>query len=157
MTMTTQVRRARPLYRDLSVQVLVAMLVGALVGYLWPQSADSWRPLGDLFIRLVRMIVAPIIFCTVDVIGIPNEVPVLVGQIPLEMMDLVVDLQGRRLIGNPAHGGERSSKHSGNAMQGVALTAEVHIALQLKWIAHPPMGVANTGSNLQSRAPPMRQ
>ena len=46
-------------------------------------------------------------FCTVDVIGIPNEVPVLVGQIPLEMMDLVVDQQGRRLIGNPAHGGEQ--------------------------------------------------
>src|SRR5262245_38859733 len=58
-------RRARPLYKDLSLQILVAMLLGALVGYLWPQSADSWRPLGDLFIRLVRMIVAPIIFCTV--------------------------------------------------------------------------------------------
>ena len=58
-------RRARPLYKDLSVQVLVAMLLGSLVGYLWPQSADSLRPLGDLFIRLVRMIVAPIIFCTV--------------------------------------------------------------------------------------------
>jgi aerobic C4-dicarboxylate transport protein len=41
------------------------MLLGALVGYLWPQSADSLRPLGDLFIRLVRMIVGPIIFCTV--------------------------------------------------------------------------------------------
>jgi len=58
-------RRARPLYKDLSLQTLVAMLLGALVGYLWPQSADSLRPLGDLFIRLVRMIVAPIIFCTV--------------------------------------------------------------------------------------------
>ena len=59
------VRRRRPLYKDLSLQILVAMLLGALVGYLWPQSADSLRPLGDLFIRLVRMIVAPIIFCTV--------------------------------------------------------------------------------------------
>ena len=58
-------RRRRPLYKDLSLQILVAMLLGALVGYLWPQSADSMRPLGDLFIRLVRMIVAPIIFCTV--------------------------------------------------------------------------------------------
>ena len=58
-------RRRRPLYKDLSVQTLVAMLLGVLVGYLWPQSADSLRPLGDLFIRLVRMIVAPIIFCTV--------------------------------------------------------------------------------------------
>ena len=58
-------RRARPLYKDLSLQILVAMLLGALVGHYWPQSADSLRPLGDLFIRLVRMIVAPIIFCTV--------------------------------------------------------------------------------------------
>src|SRR5258705_12672001 len=58
-------RRARPLYKDLSVQPLVAMLLGILVGYLWPQSADSLRPLCDLFIRLVRMIVAPIIFGTV--------------------------------------------------------------------------------------------
>src|SRR5688572_10467496 len=69
VTMTTGAapmnRRRRPLYKDLSLQILVAMLLGVLVGYLWPQSADSLRPLGDLFIRLVRMIVAPIIFCTV--------------------------------------------------------------------------------------------
>ena len=44
---------------------------------------------------------------TVDVVEVPDDVPVLIGQIPLEMMDLVVDLQGRRLIGNPAHGGEQ--------------------------------------------------
>lgn len=45
-------------------------------------------------------------FCTVDVMEVDNEAPVLIGQIPLEMLDLVVDLQGRRLTGNPAHGGE---------------------------------------------------
>lgn len=45
--------------------------------------------------------------CTVDVIEVPNEVPALIGQIPLEILDLVVDLQGRRLVGNPAHGGEQ--------------------------------------------------
>jgi len=38
--------------------------------------------------------------------GVPNDVPALIGQIPLEMMDLVVDLQARKLIGNPAHDGE---------------------------------------------------
>jgi hypothetical protein len=37
---------------------------------------------------------------------VPDGVPVLIGQIPLEALDLVVDLRGRRLIGNPAHGGE---------------------------------------------------
>ena len=57
--------RRRPLYRDLSVQILVAMVLGVVAGYLWPEGADAMKPLGDLFIRLVRMLVAPIIFCTV--------------------------------------------------------------------------------------------
>ena len=58
-------RRAGPLYKDLSIQILVAMLLGVLVGYVWPASADAMKPLGDFFIKLVRMLVAPIIFCTV--------------------------------------------------------------------------------------------
>jgi predicted aspartyl protease len=44
--------------------------------------------------------------CTVDVMEMPDEVPVLIGQVPLGMLDLVADPQGRRLIGNPAHQGE---------------------------------------------------
>lgn len=44
--------------------------------------------------------------CTMDVMEVPNEVPVLIGQIPLEHLDFVVDLRSRTLIGNPAHGGE---------------------------------------------------
>jgi len=56
---------SKPLYKDLSLQILVAMLLGVAVGWAWPDSADALKPLGDLFIRLVRMIVAPIIFCTV--------------------------------------------------------------------------------------------
>ncbi|MFN0053450.1 MAG: aspartyl protease family protein [Planctomycetales bacterium] len=44
--------------------------------------------------------------CVVEVMEVPDDVPALIGQIPLEMLDLVVDLQGRRLVGNPAHGGE---------------------------------------------------
>lgn len=43
--------------------------------------------------------------CTMDVVEVPDEVPVLIGQIPLEHLDLVVDLRNRVLIGNPAHGG----------------------------------------------------
>lgn len=56
---------SKPLYKDLSFQILVAMLAGVAIGWLWPGSADTLKPLGDLFIRLVRMVVAPIIFCTV--------------------------------------------------------------------------------------------
>lgn len=60
-----QAPRSRVWYQDRSLQILIAMLLGALVGYLRPQSADALKPLGDLFIKLVRMLVAPIIFCTV--------------------------------------------------------------------------------------------
>jgi predicted aspartyl protease len=44
--------------------------------------------------------------CTMDVMEVPDGVPVLIGQLPLEHLDLVVDLRNRALIGNPAHGGE---------------------------------------------------
>jgi predicted aspartyl protease len=44
--------------------------------------------------------------CTMDVMEVPDTVPVLIGQLPLEHLDFVVDLRGRCLIGNPAHGGE---------------------------------------------------
>jgi predicted aspartyl protease len=44
--------------------------------------------------------------CTMDVIEVPDSVPVLIGQLPLEHLDFVVDLRSRTLIGNPAHGGE---------------------------------------------------
>jgi hypothetical protein len=42
----------------------------------------------------------------IDVMEVPDDLPVLVGQIPLEYFDLVIDPRSRRLIGNPAHGGE---------------------------------------------------
>jgi len=44
--------------------------------------------------------------CVVDVGEIGDEYPVLIGQIPLEALDWVVDTKSRRLIGNPEHGGE---------------------------------------------------
>ena len=44
--------------------------------------------------------------CPIDVTELPDDCPVLIGQIPLEVMDFVVDPKNRRLIGNPEHGGE---------------------------------------------------
>jgi predicted aspartyl protease len=44
--------------------------------------------------------------CTVDVSEVAESCPVLIGQVPLELLDFVVDPVGQRLIGNPAHGGE---------------------------------------------------
>lgn len=43
--------------------------------------------------------------CTVDVAELPDHCPVLIGRIPLALLDFVVDFSGHRLIGNPAHGG----------------------------------------------------
>jgi predicted aspartyl protease len=45
--------------------------------------------------------------CTCDVVEVLDDCPVLIGQVPLELLDFVVDPQGQRLIGNPAHGGEQ--------------------------------------------------
>lgn len=54
---------------QLYVQVLLAILLGAMVGYFWPGTAEYLKPLGDGFIKLVKMIIAPVIFLTV-VLGI---------------------------------------------------------------------------------------
>ena len=45
--------------------------------------------------------------CQVDVTELPDDSPVLIGQVPLELLDFVVDPANQRLIGNPAHGGEQ--------------------------------------------------
>lgn len=54
-----------PWYRLLYVQVLFAVAIGILVGVVNPEFAKSLKPLGDGFVKLVKMMIAPIIFCTV--------------------------------------------------------------------------------------------
>jgi aerobic C4-dicarboxylate transport protein len=56
-------------YKSLYGQVLVATAIGVGVGHFWPGAGVAMKPLGDAFIKLVRMIIAPVIFCTV-VVGI---------------------------------------------------------------------------------------
>jgi aerobic C4-dicarboxylate transport protein len=58
-----------PLYKSLYFQVLVAIAVGVLLGYFVPDTAARLRPLGDGFIKLIKMMIAPIIFCTI-VLGV---------------------------------------------------------------------------------------
>src|ERR1700710_3061608 len=55
----------QPWYRILYVQVLIAVVVGVLIGNFFPAQGRALQPLGDFFIKLVKMIIAPIIFCTV--------------------------------------------------------------------------------------------
>src|SRR5678816_1138016 len=59
----------RPLYKSLYAQVITAIIIGVLLGHFWPQVGESLKPLGDGVIKLIKMIIAPIIFCTV-VVGI---------------------------------------------------------------------------------------
>ena len=61
----------QPLYKYLYFQVIVAIIIGILLGHFQPTLGSSMKPLGDGFIKLIKMIIAPIIFCTV-VIGIAS-------------------------------------------------------------------------------------
>jgi aerobic C4-dicarboxylate transport protein len=56
---------AKKLYQHLYAQVLTAITFGILLGYFYPETASTMKPLGDGFIKLIKMIIAPIIFCTV--------------------------------------------------------------------------------------------
>ena len=62
-------RTHKPLYKSLYFQVIVAIVVGVLLGHFYPETGAAMKPLGDGFIKLIKMIIAPIIFCTV-VVGI---------------------------------------------------------------------------------------
>jgi aerobic C4-dicarboxylate transport protein len=55
----------KPLWAELYVQVLAAILVGGLIGHFWPATGEAMKPLGDAFIKLVKMIIAPVIFLTI--------------------------------------------------------------------------------------------
>src|ERR1700754_972550 len=59
----------KPLYRSLYFQVIIAIIAGVLLGFFAPHTGEAMKPLGDAFIKLIKMIIAPIIFCTV-VVGI---------------------------------------------------------------------------------------
>jgi aerobic C4-dicarboxylate transport protein len=61
--------KRKPLYKSLYAQVIVAIVIGVLLGHFVPETGTAMKPLGDGFIKLIKMIIAPIIFCTV-VVGI---------------------------------------------------------------------------------------
>lgn len=52
-------------YQHLYAQVLIAVLLGILAGYVWPETGKALKPLGDAFVKVIKMIIGPIIFCTV--------------------------------------------------------------------------------------------
>src|SRR5215472_9765493 len=62
--MATPTRR-RPWYSILYIQVLIAIALGIALGYFFPKAGIAMKPLGDGFISLIKMMIAPVIFCTV--------------------------------------------------------------------------------------------
>jgi aerobic C4-dicarboxylate transport protein len=68
-TTTAGAKPGKPLYKSLYFQVIVAIVIGILLGHFFPDTGTAMKPLGDGFIKLIKMIIAPIIFCTI-VIGI---------------------------------------------------------------------------------------
>ena len=61
--------KAQPIYKSLYFQVITAIILGVCLGHFYPESGAAMKPLGDGFIKLIKMMIAPIIFCTV-VVGI---------------------------------------------------------------------------------------
>ena len=59
----------QPLYKSLYLQVVTAIVIGVLLGHFYPASGEAMKPFGDAFIKLIKAVIAPIIFCTV-VVGI---------------------------------------------------------------------------------------
>ena len=61
----------RRLHKNLTVQVLVAIALGALLGFVAPDVGRKMKPIGDTFVNLVKMVIGPIIFLTI-VLGVAN-------------------------------------------------------------------------------------
>lgn len=61
--------KAQAFYKSLYFQVITAIICGVILGHFYPESGAAMKPLGDAFIKLIKMMIAPIIFCTV-VVGI---------------------------------------------------------------------------------------
>lgn len=61
----TVIVRRKPFYHHLYVQVITAIILGIILGHYAPSVGEQMKPLGDTFIKLIKMLIAPIIFCTV--------------------------------------------------------------------------------------------
>ena len=64
-TISTEGRSRKPFYAVLYVQVVTAIAVAIVLGHFWPAIAVDMKPFGDGFIKLIKMVIALAIFCTV--------------------------------------------------------------------------------------------
>lgn len=88
----------KPFYRMLYVQVLIGLALGILTGYLWPDFGAALKPFGDGFVKLVKMMIAPIVFCTI-VAGITSLSDLReIGRTLLKSMALFYAMTGFALV-----------------------------------------------------------
>ena len=59
-------RKRKPIYKNLTFQVLTAITIGIIIGAGWPKAGEALQPLGDGFIRLIKMVIGPIVFLTIS-------------------------------------------------------------------------------------------
>lgn len=152
-------RARRPLLGPLWLQVLVAIGLGAVVGSVFPHSADKLKPLGDGFIKLITMTLAPIVFCSV-VLGIARMGDLKeVGRVGVkallyfEVVSSISLLLGLIAIDvlHPGHGMNiNPATLNGQAVAGYAATAKHHSSFVgfLMGIIPNSMAGAFTGGNM---------
>ena len=63
--MSGKANQKTPIYKVLYFQVICAIIIGVLLGNFFPDIGEQMKPFGDGFIRLIKMVIAPVIFCTV--------------------------------------------------------------------------------------------
>ena len=147
-----------PLWRRLGFQIIVAIVAGVLLGDFFPDAGKAMKPLGDGFIALIRMMIAPIIFCTiVHGIGSMRDMR-RVGRIGLKALiyfevvstlALVLGLAAAHLT-NPGEGFQSSLPASAGAVQGFVKRAaeEQGVAAHLMAIIPPSFFDAFATGNL---------
>lgn len=110
-----------PFYRHLYFQVVVAIIAGMLIGHFYPEFGASLKPLGDAFIRPVKMIIAPVIFLTVATgIAGMSDLKKLLAASPARRCDLLPRLldagaHRRPRRRQPVAAGRRHEHRSGHA------------------------------------------
>src|ERR1043166_3531742 len=57
--------KPKKLYQQLYIQVLIGVMLGIVVGHFWPEFGAAMKPFGDIFVRLVKMMIPPVVFCTI--------------------------------------------------------------------------------------------
>jgi aerobic C4-dicarboxylate transport protein len=57
--------KPKKFYQALYFQVVVGLVIGILVGHFWPDVGAALKPLGDAFVKIVKMMIAPVVFCTI--------------------------------------------------------------------------------------------